>query len=299
VEIPVPPEVAAKFGTTDTAVINQRKLVWYMPNTMQVGSIKAIRVQDLIVLDIVRTNQWKRPIYFAVTCAPDSRIGLDDYLWFHGLAFRLEPRQATQASFGLDAKVLEANLLNEPQGFSTGPQYGYKFRGINDPSVYYDENTTRLMLNYRTAFIRLALYYSNAMNNNARAVEVLDRMEAVIPRTKIPLGWELASDLAAFYYRAGKTEQFESLAAEIETTCSALIESGQANLNSYWNPYRVLLDLYDMKKEYAKAIELMKSLQIMIPNDPSVQQRIAVLEAQLAAQNAGTADTARRAGTPQ
>ncbi|MBP1654743.1 MAG: hypothetical protein H6Q28_1299, partial [Bacteroidetes bacterium] len=68
---------------------------------------------------------------------------------------------------------------------------------------------------------------------------------------------------------------------------------------SYWNPYRVLLDLYDMKKEYAKAIELMRSLQIMIPNDPSVQQRIAVLEAQLAAQNAGKADTARRAGTPQ
>jgi hypothetical protein len=298
VEIPVPPEVARRFGSTDTSILNQGKLVWYMPNTMQVGSIKAIRVQDLMVLDIVRTNQWKRPIYFAVTCAPDSRIGLDDYLWFHGLAFRLEPRQVSQASFGLDPKVLEANLLNEPEGFSTGPQYGYKFRGVNDPSVHYDENTTRLMLNYRTAFVRLALYYSTANNDNARAVEILDRMESIIPRAKIPLGWELASDLAAFYYRAGRMEQFESLAGEIETTCTALIESGQANLNSYWNPYRVLLDLYDMRKDYAKAIDLMRNLEVMLPNDPSVKQRIAMLQAQLAAQKSQQGDTARAAGTP-
>ena len=47
--------------------------------------------ERILTLDIVRTNAWKRPIYFAATCAPDSRIGLDGYLWFHGLAWRLEP----------------------------------------------------------------------------------------------------------------------------------------------------------------------------------------------------------------
>jgi hypothetical protein len=47
------------------------------------------------VRDIIFANQWKRPVYFAVTCSPDSKIGLDEYLWFHGLAWRMEPESET------------------------------------------------------------------------------------------------------------------------------------------------------------------------------------------------------------
>jgi tetratricopeptide (TPR) repeat protein len=265
-----------------------------MQNTMQVGSTKAIRIQDIMVLDIIRTTQWKRPIYFAVTCSPDSRIGLDEYLWFHGLAFRFEPRKINPSQMGIDPDILRKNLFDEPQDFSRGPQYGYRFRGIANPSVYFDENVSRLMLNYRTAFVRLALYCSNVQNNDKLAVEVLDRMEKVIPRSKVPLGWELASDLASFYHRAGNKAEFDALAAEVEQSCRELIDAGQANLNSYWNPYRVLLDLYDMQQEYDKAIDLLKSIQVMLPNDPTIKQRILMLEQQKAAQQAGAADTSRQ-----
>jgi Protein O-mannosyl-transferase TMEM260-like len=293
-ELAVPKDVAQKFGVTDTAVLNQGKISWYMQNTMQVGSTKAIRIQDIMVLDIIRTTQWKRPIYFAVTCSPDSRIGLDEYLWFHGLAFRFEPRKINPNQMGIDPDILRKNLFDEPQGFSRGPQYGYKFRGIADPSVYFDENASRLMLNYRTAFVRLALYDSNVLNNDKMAMEVLDRMEKIIPRAKIPLGWELASDLATFYHRAGNKAEFDALAGEVEQSCRELIDAGQANLSSYWNPYRVLLDLYDMQQEYDKAIDLLKSIQIMLPNDPTIKQRILMLEQQKAAQKGGAPDTSRQ-----
>jgi hypothetical protein len=293
-ELAVPKDVAQKFGVTDTAVLNQARISWYMQNTMQVGSTKAIRIQDIMVLDIIRTTQWKRPIYFAVTCSPDSRIGLDEYLWFHGLAFRFEPRKINPSQMGIDPDILRKNLFDEPQDFSRGPQYGYRFRGIANPSVYFDENVSRLMLNYRTAFVRLALYCSNVQNNDKLAVEVLDRMEKVIPRSKVPLGWELASDLASFYHRAGNKAEFDALAAEVEQSCRELIDAGQANLNSYWNPYRVLLDLYDMQQEYDKAIDLLKSIQVMLPNDPTIKQRILMLEQQKAAQQAGAPDTSRQ-----
>ena len=51
-----------------------------MNPTLNFGNVKAIRVQDIMVKEIVESNIWERPIYFAVTCSEDSKIGLDDYL---------------------------------------------------------------------------------------------------------------------------------------------------------------------------------------------------------------------------
>ena len=75
-------------------------------------------------------------------------------------------------------------------------------------------------------------------------------------------------------------------------TCAAPIASGQANSNSYYNPYRVLLDIYDAKKEYGKTLELLKGLQAIYPNDPGLKQRIAEVQAEIAQQPAKL-DTAK------
>ncbi|MEO0404326.1 MAG: hypothetical protein AAF193_05605, partial [Bacteroidota bacterium] len=46
---------------------------------------------NLLVLDLLRNNDWSRPIYFAVTTGPDSYIGLNQYFRLEGLAYRLVP----------------------------------------------------------------------------------------------------------------------------------------------------------------------------------------------------------------
>ncbi len=286
--LPVPPETFARYGVTDTALVNAGKISYTMNNTFQVGSVKAIKVQDIMVRDIIHTNNWERPVYFAVTVAPDSKIGLDAYLWFHGLAWRLEPRRAPDGDRGMDPAIVHKNLFDEPQEFSTGPQYGYKFRNVANPDVYLDENQSKLMINYRSAFIRLALNYSNVSRDNDKAVACLDRMEAVIPRAKVPMGWELQSDIAAFYYRLGKEDKFNQMASEIEPAVKKLIESRQVNMNSYYNPYRVLLDIYERQKKHKEALELLQGLAAQYPNDANLKQRIAMLEAQIKEQTGNT-----------
>ncbi|MBP1655799.1 MAG: hypothetical protein H6Q31_400 [Bacteroidetes bacterium] len=293
-DIPVPADALARYNVTDTAIAHAGKISFVMRHTLEVSGTRAIRIQDILVRDIIFANQWKRPVYFAVTCAPDSKIGLDEYLWFHGLAWRLEPRKVGREDMGLNKDVLEQNLYNEPQTFSTGPQYGYKFRGIADPDVYFDENTSRLMLNYRSAFIRLAMYYMNVEPNPQKGIAALERMEQLIPQKKIPMGWELMSDLSNIYHRLGKEDKFNQLANELETVSRELIASGQANLNSYYNPYRVLLDIYDIRKENRKSLELLQSLQTQFPNDPNLNQRVEFLKTQIALEESARKDTARR-----
>lgn len=293
-EIPVPEEVRARyrlsdttvsgFATADTSGGGEAKITWTMPNTMTVGGVKAIRVQDIMLLDILRTNQWKQPIYFAVTCAPDSKLGLDEYLWFEGLAWRLEPRKVNRNEMGLNEAVLRKNLFDTSDVVSAGPRYGYKFRGVADPDVHFDENTSRLMLNYRSGFVRLAMYYNNLKQDPVRAAEALERMERLIPESKIPYGWELGADLANFYFRLGKAERFNELAANVERECRAVIDAGKVDMNNYYNPYRVLLEIYDAQKEYGKTLDLLKSLEVMYPNDPGLKQRIADVQRLVASQ---------------
>lgn len=291
-ELQVPRETFERYGVTDTALVNRGKIDFTMNHTFQAGPTKAIKVQDIMVRDIIFSNKWQRPIYFAVTVSPDSKIGLDNYLWFHGLAWRLEPRRAGDQDRSMDPGIVEQNLFNEPETFSKTHQYGYKFRGINDPKVYFDENTSRLMINYRSAFIRLALYHSNVTRDTTKALASLDRMEHLIPRSKIPMGWELTSDIASFYHRLGREDRFNELADEVEPVARQLIASRQFNLNSYYNPYRVLLDIYETRKQPAQALELLKDLSAQFPGDQNLKQRIANVEAELRAMHPAGKDTA-------
>jgi hypothetical protein len=292
-DLPVPREAIEHYAVTDTAVTRSGKITFEFKPTLDVGTVKAIRVQDRMVQDIIFTNQWKRPVYFAVTVSPDSKIGLDDYLWFHGLAWRLEPRKISDQDRSLDPGILEANLFNDPQGFSRTPQYGYKWRNIANPKVYFDENTSRLMINYRSAFIRLALYHSNVTKDEQKALAALDRMEQLIPRSKVQMGWELSSDIASFYHRLHNEQKYNEIVAEIEPQCLSLIASGQVNMNSYYNPYRVLLEIYETRKEYSKSLDLLKGLSALYPNDPGLKQRIAEVQAHVT-QQISTTDTIQK-----
>ncbi len=276
--LPVPKDVFEKFGVTDTALINKGRISFTMPHTVTFGEHKVIRVQDIMVRDILMSNKWERPIYFATTVSPDSKIGLDNYMWMDGLAWRFKPVAATQET-GIHTEIMAANFLSENTVPSKEPQYGYLYRGLNDTTSYFDENITRLTVNYRSGFVRLALQYFNVEKNTEKALKVLDRMEEVMPLKGISFDWRLASDVMSIYSRLGVDEKRNIYADYLEKECWKMINNNQANLDSYYNPYRVLLEIYDGNKNYEKAIEVLNRIAVFYPNDPSIKQRIAELQA--------------------
>lgn len=50
---------------------------------------------DLAVLDIIASNIYERPIYFATTANPDKLIGLNNYSQLEGMATRIVPILST------------------------------------------------------------------------------------------------------------------------------------------------------------------------------------------------------------
>ncbi len=272
--VPVPEYVFREYGVTDTSVINQEKITWEMRSTLNFGNVSAVRVQDLAVLDIIQANKWERPIYFAVTCSDNSKIGLQDFLKMEGMAFRLTPNKSRRSFLNVDEDIMYQQLFEEPEGFSKDYQPGFKFRGLADSTIFMDAGHRRLYTNYRNSFLRLALYYMEVKKDNEMAVKTLDKMEEKIPRKLVGMRYEIMSDLADLYRRAGDEEKFRELSLEVEEIAVAMIK---ANPNDYMrdgNPYMILINTYESLGEYDKLVALLKQLQIKIPNDPSIQTYI-------------------------
>lgn len=258
------------YGVQDSSIIRAGSLTFRMNNTIDYGEIKAVRVQDLMVKEIVEANNWERPIYFAVTCSEDSKIGLSEYLKMEGMAHRLVPEQRQAGTEFINEKVMRAQLFDENPGYSRDYKPGFKFRGLNDKSIFFDDNHERLTQNYRNSFIRLALHYINYGNHKEKCIETLNEMDRKIPRSVIPIDHRILFDIAGLYLAADAKDKYKELARDVEKVALQAIDDDPTNVSSQYSPYRLLIDIYENLGEYDKAINILTRLLNYYPNDSSV-----------------------------
>ena len=113
---------------------------------------KQLFVKDQMVLQIIKDNYGKRPIYFAVTVA--DRVDFDEYLQSEGMADRIV---STKAKYQINAPRLNHNIENV-----------FDYNSIYNEDLYKDENMKRLINNYGADFMRMSTtFYQNEDYENA------------------------------------------------------------------------------------------------------------------------------------
>ncbi|MFN3821113.1 MAG: tetratricopeptide repeat protein, partial [bacterium] len=170
-----------------------------------------LRVQDFMILNTIANGAaegWSRPFYFAVTVSDENLLGLrnvrephKNFLAMEGMAFKLHP----QPTGLIDPVRLAYNMFKV-----------YKYRNLDNPSVYYDDNIIRLLGNYRQALIQLAFHWSqeaDATGNldttgitlplderienfdplppKVKSLTALEFMDVKIPEEQIPMRYEM------------------------------------------------------------------------------------------------------------
>ena len=166
------------------------KLTWNVPATLSypVGEDSTaefyIRVQDLMVLNIIEANHWKRPIYFAITVSDQNLIGLrniqdqsKNFLTMEGMVFRLSPEPVEL----ITADRLAQNMLH---------QFEYPY--LNDPDAQFDESSVKLMGNYRASLLQLAYHFLNEMKQSYTIDSVKTEFD------EAESGWSLEKRIANF-----------------------------------------------------------------------------------------------------
>lgn len=265
-------KLIAEYAIKDTSVIRAGTMSWKMPNTLTFGDIKAIRVQDIMVREIVEANNWERPIYFAVTCSDDSKIGLQDYLKMEGMTFRLVPEKRKPGSEFINEELVKAQLKgNEVPSKSYLP--GFRFTGLNDPTIFFDDNHTRMVQNYRNAFMRLAVYY-RSVGDNQSLIATLDDMNEKLPHRILGMDNGLLFEVANLYFYAGDREKYKEIYADVEARALDDLEKNPDDVQSYYNPYRLLIEIYENTEQFDKLLGLWQKLETMFPNDPTVKSNI-------------------------
>ncbi len=162
-----------------------------------------IRIQDMMVENIILANDFKYPFYFSRTTPPSSRAGLDNHAKREGLTDLLVPG--------------EGKDLIDPERFRKNLREVYHYRGLDDMNVYKDENTVGLLMNYAERFVELAEYYQQNKQID-QAKEILENGIQVYPDY-----YRSQLQLYRLYNDTGEKERADKLLSAYETRMNALI----------------------------------------------------------------------------
>jgi len=167
--------------------------------------INAIEKNNLMILDLLAHNNWKRPVCFASTMGTETYIGLEKYFFLEGLAFRLLPvaSNSKDGQIGeINSEVMYDNLMNK-----------FKWGNMQNPKTYMDENNLRMSMNFRNAFGRLANELILEGKKDS-AQKVLDRCMEVMPDKIIPMNYFMTSIIEG-YYNLEETKKANALAERL------------------------------------------------------------------------------------
>lgn len=266
-------DLFTQYTVSDTSGFSPEGITFKMSPTLNFGQVQAVRVQDIMVKEIVEANLWERPIYFAVTVSEDSKIGMNEYLRMEGMATRVVPERRGSTAEFVNEEIMRKQLFTSVDGYNKDYQPGFKFRGLNNSDIFFDENHTRMTQNYRNAYMQLAAQYINKSKNNL-ALETLDKMDEQLPRKTLPMQLGLLYEIGNLYHSAGGTKQYKEIAEDVENQAWKLLEENPSDVQSYHNPYRILLSTYENLGDYEKLAEIWTRLGDMYPNDPNIKSNI-------------------------
>ncbi len=144
-----------------------------------------LRVQDQMVVNIVDANNWKKPIYFAVTVSNENLMGLRPYLQMQGLVYRCLPHiVSSEKAVNLERTMF---LLNKV----------YRFRGLGDSKVPLSETTLKLVSNYSASFIQVAITLQQKLVKQAGRIEKLElQLKDTTAAKGDPIAVAMQKDLA-------------------------------------------------------------------------------------------------------
>lgn len=217
---------------------------------------KYLSRDELLVLDILANNDWKRPVY---TIYPQifQEIGLADYLHREGMLFRLLPYK-------------NDNILHNRKTFANH-QYKlineeFVWGNVNNPTVFVDYTTKQISESFRFSemFVDVAEELIS-LGEYEKAENLIDLAQASFPQNKFKFSY-FSPKMASCYYNIGAKYKGDTLVEDI-------YQSASQNLHYYLNGNT--LNRKDMSYDVQMEVYLMQELiRICSENNKQLHQKL-------------------------
>lgn len=158
---------------------------------------------DLAVLDIIVSNMFERPVYFAVTCQQSKLMGLQDYMSLEGLSLRLTPVKAqSDPTYGIigngrvNSDMVYKNIMEK-----------FKWGNFDTEEVFVDRSYTPSIQSTQLAIRRTAMDMIQK-GDTTRALQLADKYFASFPHKNFPYDYRTMYTLDVYIqaraYERGK-----------------------------------------------------------------------------------------------
>ena len=158
---------------------------------------------DLMMFDIISTNNWKRPIYFAASNSVNHCFNVDSFCLVQGWVYKLMPVKGNPIDYisgmgGIDPITSYDILMNK-----------CRWGNLSDPHVYVDPESMNNSVRPKTNMLRTAQALIE-IGKKQEAVKLMDTYFKNFPESKIPYDmYDLP--YVEMYYRAGETQKAKAL----------------------------------------------------------------------------------------
>lgn len=264
-------DVDSSFLANDEIVPPQFKDLFVPQMNLQVGG-NYVTKGTLMLLDLIVSNNWERPIYFNNTSLSTLGLNLEEHVVMEGLTYRLLPIRKPES---MREELVNTNLAmkNYMENFA--------FRGMNDSKVYLDEEYRRFTSNHRSALnsIALALIEEDKL---ADAAKLLNFGLETIPDKAVP--YDLSSGQSVpLFFEVGEDEKAMEIVDKISKRSLDMITFYTKNDLGYDRELLVSIEmvkffipLLEERGYTEKSLDLKKRLESLIgkeSEDPSTIRR--------------------------
>jgi len=185
---------------------------------------------DLMLLDLMASNQWKRPLYFAAPSSVSHCAAIDSFCMVQGWVYKFMPVKADSADY--IPGMAGVDPLTSYDIFQNKCAWG----NLNDPHVYVDPESLNNTARPKTNIMRVARALLD-MGKNKEAIEVMDTYIRYFPDSKVPYDMYMLP-YAEYYYQAGATEKANKLMERLGQMYSQNLDyyySFPANYREYFD----------------------------------------------------------------
>jgi hypothetical protein len=200
----------------DTAAL-ERPMTWRLEGRSSGQDRRYLQTADLAAYNILRTNAengWERPIYFALTVSPESRLNLEPYLQHEGHAHRVLPIKHDQPS----GRVIP--------GLTDERMSQFRFTNLADSTAYYRRTARRTVGRYRAWFAYVARQLART-GHSETAGTLLDDFTESVSFSTVSGSPSTLITMAQAYRAAGNKSRTADLVREVEPTVLALLSTSQ------------------------------------------------------------------------
>ncbi|MCX6163291.1 MAG: hypothetical protein NTU73_00235, partial [Ignavibacteriae bacterium] len=271
VSISIPKNILKEYKVINEMMLKTERLQWVLPAMIKDGLKEGIRVQDIMVEDIISYNNWKRPVYFTTQMPEENFIGLSEYLPFSGVLRKLTPNSSVVNFFKFDTASTNISLFGEHKSGSDVYRTGIKWDGLYNINKSYDRDLLIIQENYRIIFFAYLDYLIK--ERNFLLNRVFERMEEKIPSDKLIPDYRAFLTMKTFYEAANLVPDFETIRKKIEKAATEKLEKEEFTSINF-SSFITLAVLYRELNEYDKAEKLLETLKTHYREDEKINYHL-------------------------